>query len=95
MTRLEKQELLSEISELLESYVINSLPSAPVTPTPQQEVPELLTIKECTEMFRGLTEFTLRQMIARKEITAVRAGTGKQGKFLVEKSSLIRYLSGT
>lgn len=96
MTRLEKQEILSEISQLLDSYIINSLPSDP-PPTVQRSeaMPELLTIKECTEMFRGLTDNTLRQLIARKEIRSVRTGEGRNGKILVEKNSLIRYLSGT
>lgn len=54
----------------------------------------MLTIKECTEAVKGLNEYTVRQLIARKEIPSIRTGQGKRGKILVPKAALLRYFVG-
>ncbi len=93
MTLLEKQEILSKFSRILDAYI--DAPKSLATVSECENIPELLTIKECTEKFKGLTDNTIRQLIARKEVPAVRTGEGKRGKLLVEKNALIRFLSGT
>ena len=54
----------------------------------------MLTIKECTEAVKGLNEYTVRQIIARKAIPSIRTGQGKRGKILVPKAALLRYFVG-
>ena len=53
---------------------------------------EMLTIKECTQQFEGISEHTVRQLALRGEIAYVRAGAGKNGKMLINKASLMKKL---
>ena len=55
---------------------------------------EMLTVRECSEVIKGLNEYTVRQLIARKEIPSVRTGQGKNGKILVPKAALVAYFNG-
>lgn len=50
---------------------------------------EMLTIKECTELVKGLTSNTIRKMIARGELECVRAGCGTNGKILIPKANIV------
>ncbi|MBO6229675.1 MAG: DNA-binding protein [Ruminiclostridium sp.] len=54
---------------------------------------EMLTIKECTELVKGLTSNTIRNMIARGELECVRAGCGTNGKILIQKANIISLCS--
>ncbi len=83
MTQLEKQEILSELSIILDRY-ITTQPSAckPV---------EMLTINECTELVKGLSKHTIRELVGRGELNSIRAGAGKNGKILISKASLLAY----
>ena len=56
--------------------------------TPDEPM-EMLTIKECTELVKGLTSNTIRKLIARGELECVRAGCGTNGKILIPKSSIM------
>jgi hypothetical protein len=60
-------------------------------PTPENKPVEMLTIKECTEVIQGLSEHTVRQLVAHNKIKSVRTGEGKRGKILVNKADLISY----
>ena len=54
---------------------------------------EMLTIKECTELVKGLTSNTIRKLIARGELECVRAGCGTNGKILIPKANIIALCS--
>ena len=54
---------------------------------------EMLTIKECTELVKGLSSNTIRKLIARGELDYVRAGCGNNGKILISKANLIALFS--
>lgn len=88
MTVTEKQEILSEISSILDSYIsqTSALISKPV---------EMLTINECTELVKGLSKHTVRELVGRGELTSIRAGAGRNGKILVSKASLLAYVDNT
>ena len=90
MSHEKTQEILQQISILL-----NSLNESETEPkeTKQKKV-EMLTVKECSEVIKGLNEYTVRQLIARKEIPSVRTGQGKNGKILVPKAALVAYFNG-
>ena len=93
MTIKQKQELIAEVITLLQA----KLEADAVQPVPVQNVPqkvEMLTIKECTEEIKGLSEHTIRQLIAQEKLTYIRTGQGKKGKILVSKSALINYFGG-
>ncbi|MBQ8904539.1 MAG: helix-turn-helix domain-containing protein [Oscillospiraceae bacterium] len=84
------REILQQISVLL-----NSLNESETEPKEtKQEKVEMLTVRECSEVIKGLNEYTVRQLIARKEIPSVRTGQGKNGKILVPKAALVAYFNG-
>lgn len=90
MSHEKTQEILQQISALL-----NSLNESETEPKEtKQEKVEMLTVKECSEVIKGLNEYTVRQLIARKEIPSVRTGQGKNGKILVPKAALVAYFNG-
>ena len=85
------REILQQITVLL-----NSLNESETEPKEtKQERVEMLTVRECSEVIKGLNEYTVRQLIARKEIPSVRTGQGKNGKILVPKAALLSYFNGT
>ena len=57
------------------------------------EAMEMLTIKECTELVKGLSSNTIRKMIARGELECVRAGCGTNGKILIPKANIMSLFS--
>ena len=93
MTNTKREEIIAAMSSLLEQLVENEPPKAETTAVPEKV--EMLTIKECTEAVKGLNEYTVRQLIARKEIPSIRTGLGKRGKILISKAALWEYLGIT
>ena len=104
MTTKEKNEIISQIIVLLGRLIDCDDPATEdaskadaVMPTTaavaQNSVPdprmEMLSIKECTDLVKGLTSNTIRKLIKRGELPCVRAGYGKNGKILVSKANLI------
>ncbi len=95
MTLRQKNEIIAEVVALLDRIIIvddNLKPQISVT---QNNVIEMLTIKECTEIATGLSEHTIRQLVKQNKIKSVRTGTGQNGKILICKSSLLEFLNGT
>ncbi|MBQ8780560.1 MAG: helix-turn-helix domain-containing protein [Oscillospiraceae bacterium] len=87
-----KTEIMAHIVALLTQLIdentaptVEAKPSAPV---------EMLTIKECTQAVSGLSEHTVRQLVAQKKIPFIRTGQGKRGKILISKAVLLEYLGG-
>ena len=87
MSHNEKEKLISEITDLIEKYTISE--NLPVQPMDASV--ELLTIRECTEVIRGLSAHTVRQLIAQGKLPSVRTGQGRRGKILVNKADLLAY----
>ena len=56
-----------------------------------QEPVEMLTIKECTDAVSGLSEHTVRKLVAQGKVKYIRTGEGKRGKILVNKADLLGY----
>ena len=60
-------------------------------PEPSVDKPlEMLTVKECAALVDGLSENTVRQLVAQDKVAHVRAGAGRNGKILVSKVSLLK-----
>ncbi len=79
------------LSELIE--IENSQQDKPVV---HENAPvEMLTIKECAEAVSGLSEHTIRQLVAQEKIPYIRTGQGKRGKILINKAALLEYLKKT
>lgn len=86
-----REELIATITALLASAAEEK--TAPREQTAQPDTVEMLTIKECCSVVRGLNEYTVRQLVARNEIPFVRCGKGKRGKILIPKAALLAYFS--
>ncbi len=89
MSNAKREEIIAAMNSLLEQLADSEPPKSEPTSAPEKV--EMLTIKECTEVVKGLNEYTVRQLIARKEIPSIRTGQGKRGKILVPKAALLRY----
>lgn len=78
---------------LLEQLTESEPPKTEPSHAPEQVV-EMLTIRGCTEAVKGLNEYTVRQLVLRKELPSIRTGQGKRGKILVPKAALMAYFTG-
>lgn len=99
MTLQEKEKLLTQITVFINNLSVDdevmtsSKSRAPNEPKAAEKI-ELLTIKECTQTISGLSECTVRQLIAQNKIPYIRTGAGKRGKILVSKTALLEYFGG-
>lgn len=87
-----REELIATITTLLASVAEEK--TAPREQTTQPNTVEMLTVKECCEVVKGLNEYTVRQLIAREALPYIRCGQGKRGKILIPKAALFAYFSG-
>ena len=91
MKNQEKNELIMQIVALLKQL----LPEDEVVPAKNEDKPakpEMLTIKECAALVDGLSEHTVRQLVKQDKVAYIRTGAGRNGKILVSKASLLKYL---
>ena len=96
MNLTEKQQIISQIAQLLEQLI----EAETTEPKPQSIIEkdkplEMLSVKECAALIPGLSEHTVRQLVAQGKVAYVRAGSGVRGKILVSKASLLKYLGVT
>ena len=84
MTQERKNAIVDDIMALL--IQLNNEEAVAETKT---KPVEMLTIKECTEVVRGLSEHTVRQLVAQGKVKYIRTGQGKRGKILVNKEDLV------
>lgn len=92
MTLKEKENLISQFI-----VFVNNIPpecDAQIPVATRDDRVELLTVKECVKLIDGLTECTVRQLVAQGKVPHIRTGAGKRGKILVPKSALIKYFGG-
>ena len=93
MTLTQKNELINQITSMLDKLIEVEPIKATPTVEPNVDKPlEMLTVKECTALVDGLSEHTVRMLCSQDKIAHVRAGAGRNGKILVSKVSLLRYL---
>ena len=93
MTLSEKKELIAQLTVLLEKLIeVKEVEDASAAKEPADKPLEMLTVKECVALVDGLSENTVRQLVAQDKVAHVRAGVGRNGKILVSKASLLNYL---
>ena len=93
MKLTQKQELIERVTELLEKLIeVESVKDTPQRELTADKPLEMLTVKECAALVDGLSENTVRQLCAQDKVAHVRAGAGRNGKILVSKMSLLKYL---
>ena len=92
MTTNRKNELIAQLVSIL-SELIETNDSEQVAEVSPNAV-EVLTIKECTEAVKGLSEHTVLKLIAQGKLPYMRAGDGQRGKMLINKADLLAYFNG-
>lgn len=92
MTTNRKNELIAQLVSIL-SELIETNDSEQLAEVSSSAV-EMLTVKECTEAVKGLSEHTVRKLIAQGKLPYLRAGDGQRGKMLVNKADLFNYFNG-
>lgn len=93
MTFTQKKELITQITELLEKIIeAEQAEAIPAVESNVDKPLEMLTVKECAALVDGLSEHTVRMLCAQDKVAHVRAGVGRNGKILVSKVSLLKYL---
>ena len=96
MKSSQKKELITQIVQLLEQLIEAETPaSIPQQNQSDTQPLEMLTVKECAALVNGLSEHTIRQLVAQGKVEYIRAGSGVRGKILVSKASLLKYLGVT
>ena len=80
-----------QIVELLQQLMTTE-EAAPPKIEDKPTKPEMLTIKECSALVDGLSEHTVRQLVKQEKVAYIRCGAGRNGKILVSKASLLKYL---
>ncbi|MBR1751569.1 MAG: helix-turn-helix domain-containing protein [Ruminococcus sp.] len=92
MTTNRKNELIAQLVNIL-SELIETNDSDKVAEVKSDAV-EMLTVKECTEAVRGLSEHTVRKLIKQGKLPYLRTGDGVKGKMLIYKADLLAYFNG-
>lgn len=93
MTKTQKEELIIQITDLLNRLIDVEQTEAISQPVVVSDKPlEMLTVKECAALVDGLSEHTVRQLIAQGKVSSIRTGAGRNGKILISKASLLKYL---
>ena len=59
-----------------------------MTNTPEVE---MLTIRECAGLLKGISEYTIRQLVVHEQIPYIRVGESERGKILINKTELFKY----
>lgn len=92
MTTNRKNELIAHLVSILSELIEANDPEQVAEVT--SNAVEVLTVKECTEAIKGLSEHTVRKLIAQGKLPYMRAGDGQRGKMLINKSDLLAYFNG-
>ena len=91
MTLTEKERLITEIVSILQSKINADTLAEKQQTSPVSQPLEMLTLKECTQVIKGISEHTIRLLVSQNKIPYIRTGEGKRGKILISKDALISY----
>lgn len=91
MTASRKNEIIAQLVGIL-NELIEVDDSEEVTEISPDTV-EMLTIKESTEVVKGLSEHTIRKLIHQGKLSYVRTGEGVNGKILINKVDLLAFFN--
>ena len=90
MTTFERQRLIAAITTAIETVFEGEDRSE----VEQDKPTEMLTIHEAAQTVKGLSEHTVRQLVAQGKVPSIRTGVGKNGKILIPKAALLDFLNG-
>lgn len=89
-------QLITTLTAMLEaeSFVDNNSILESENKLSEEKI-EFLTIKQAVEAVSGISEHTIRQLVAQKKVKFIRTGQGKRGKILINKASLLAYCNNS
>lgn len=90
MTLFERQQLIAAITTAIETVFVGGNKSE----VEQDKTTEMLTVHEAARTVKGLSEHTVRQLVAQGKVPSIRTGAGKNGKILIPKAALLDYCNG-
>ena len=90
MTLFERQQLIAAITTAIETVFDGDNKNE----VEQDNPTEMLTIHEAAQTVKGLSEHTVRQLVAQGKVPSIRTGAGKNGKILIPKAALLDYCNG-
>lgn len=82
-------EIVRKIIDLLNQLLASEETDQEEIKTDMSETIEMLTVKDCTEAVKGLSEYTVRQLTKSCKLPFIRTGKGRHGKILINKSDLL------
>ena len=91
MTASRKHEIIAQIVGILNELIAVDDSEEMTKHTPY--IVEMLTIKESTEVVKGLSEHTIRKLIHQGKLPYVRTGEGVNGKILINKVDLLAFFN--
>ncbi len=91
---MNKQVIIDQILILLNMLAGTDANTESETNSVNEALVEMLTVKECLQEVKGITEHSIRQLVNNNMIPFVRAGQGKRGKILIPKAALLAYYGG-
>ena len=94
LTREQKETMLNQILELMTAIAYDEPVENAPAPEKKPEKVKMLTVKECTEAVKGLSEHTVRKLIKQGKLPYLRTGDGVNGKMLINKADLLAYFNG-
>ncbi len=89
---MNRHEIIVQISALL-MQLEDGKPTEKEIEKKSEKPLEMLTIKECAEAVKGISEHTIRQLVAQNKIPFIQTGQGKCGKILISKSALLDFFA--
>ncbi len=91
---MSKNEILAKSAALLAEISAYLTESEKPKSNPESELDEFLSLNECAKRFKGVTVYTLRKRVKSGKLPHIRAGGTENGKILISKNILKRYLDG-
>lgn len=88
-----KQEIIMQLIATLTAMLAEEERTNEVvsSESEREEKVEFVTIKQAVEVVPGISEHTIRQLVAQNKVKYIRTGQGKRGKILINKASLLSY----
>lgn len=92
MGKDEKTQFIRNVCELLAEIIHTPDEIAEKENVPSNDKVEMLTVKECSELMRGVAVSTIYKMVRKEKLPCARVGVGETGRILIPKSAVLRYL---
>lgn len=92
MGKDEKTQFIRNVCELLAEIIHTPEEIAEKEDVSSNDKVEMLTVKECSELMRGVAVSTIYKMVRKKKLPCARVGVGETGRILIPKSAVLKYL---